>query len=84
MMFLIIIPSEHMNICESCYTKKDVVYHVIHKGKSAYLVDSIFVKRIQFLEETLHLNTSDPELPGNPRNTFFYIYYLFSHNFVTS
>ena len=29
------------------------------------------VERIQFLEETLHLNTSDSELPGNPRNTFF-------------
>ena len=30
-----------------------------------------YVERIQFLEETLHLNTSDSELPGNPRNTFF-------------
>ena len=35
------------------------------------------VESIQFLEETLHLNTSDSELPGNPRNTFFFIFITF-------
>ena len=36
------------------------------------------VERIQFLEETLHLNTSDSELPGNPRNTFLYLLSFFA------
>ena len=79
MMFLIIILSKHMNICELYNTAMSFT------KENLYTLWILFsVERIQFLEETLHLNTSDPELPGNPRNTFFYIYYLFSHNFVTS